>query len=318
MLIATLPSPHNAELAEQMFAHPMVDGARYNVGMRTKYSPEEVLSGMQEMADRHGKRFWVDLKGRQLRITKWADPTYGDIELNHEIKVSLPASIYFRGDTERYELRDVDRNRLFVVPDPFHALGAGQAVNIIGKVEIIGPYFAGRDVEYIEAARNIGIHDYMLSFVERESDVSDLKSLDSQAKPVLKIESPMGMDFVRNEYDGKCQLMAARDDLSVNLGEDRAAIGKAVRTIIEKDPSAIAASRIFRSLDTGRLSEDDVADVGNLMSMGYRNFMLDDTISHRHFSDAMEAWKYFMPAQPNPCAPCEADSRTPFWKRWLR
>ncbi|MBI4860862.1 MAG: hypothetical protein HY815_11475 [Candidatus Riflebacteria bacterium] len=77
--------------------HPDVGGVRYNVGARTSLSTREVLARLSEIAREAGKTLWLDLKGRQLRIAKWADPTYGDIELDREIVVEGPACIHFRG-----------------------------------------------------------------------------------------------------------------------------------------------------------------------------------------------------------------------------
>ncbi|MBI4861559.1 MAG: hypothetical protein HY815_15050, partial [Candidatus Riflebacteria bacterium] len=81
MLIATLPSLHRMPLLQRMVNHPDIGGVRYNVGARTALAPREVLARLAEIAQEAGKTLWIDLKGRQLRITKWADPTYGDIEL---------------------------------------------------------------------------------------------------------------------------------------------------------------------------------------------------------------------------------------------
>jgi pyruvate kinase len=299
MLITTLPAVEKQELIERMYSHPDVAGARYNVGTRTTYQPGEIIAYLKEIADSHDKPLWIDLKGRQLRITDWAHPTYGDIKLNHEIEVDLPATMIFK-DNNRYNcttLVGVDGNRLVVDPDPEFAVGEGQSLNIIGtNFKVKGDFLTGTDRQYIEAAKKLGIHDYMLSFVEQPGDLEEVKALDPEARLVLKIESQKGLTYTANDYtsgrDGN--LMAARDDLMVNIGENKSRILKALELIVEKDPDAIAASHIFNSLSTiGYLAVADVSDLKLLHNMGYRNFMLSDEVSHRFFDGAMKAWQDF-------------------------
>ena len=42
-------------------------------------------STLKSLSEQYSKDIWLDLKGRQLRIAKWADPLYEAIELNHNI-----------------------------------------------------------------------------------------------------------------------------------------------------------------------------------------------------------------------------------------
>ncbi len=297
MLIATLPSADKRELVDRIFSHPLVSGARYNVGIRCPYNTRQALGTVKAIADKYQKRLWVDLKGRQLRIEKWADPTYGDIELNHEIEVETPARIVFRGG-HGSNITHVQGNRLYVNPNPEQAVGAGQAVNVLGKgFKIKGSYLTERDREHIEVAKNLGVHDYMLSFVEGSQDIQDVRALDGDAKLVLKIESLPGLEFVARGYSTHrdCQLMAARDDLFINIGENKFDSIRALELLLEKDPQAICASHIFPSLDSvGHVGMTDISDLELVRRMGYRNFMFSDEISHRHFDEAINAWKYFV------------------------
>lgn len=295
MLITTLPSAHKRSFIENVFSHPAIDGARYNVGVRTYYGPLQALSIVNGIASKHSKKLWVDLKGRQLRITKWADPTYGDIELNHEIEVDLPAKICFRGD-DWSNVIGVSGNKIIVEPDPKHALGAGQAVNIIGNnLKVKGKYLTNRDIEYIEAAKKLKINDFMLSFVEQESDIEEILKIHPDAKLVLKIESIKGLHYVAKRYKKNHQLMAARDDLMINIGPNKAEMIKALELIIEKDPDAIAASHLLTSLDTvGYLMHADISDLRLLQLMGYKNFLFSDSVAYRCFDKAVEAWLDFL------------------------
>ncbi len=294
MLTATLPSADKTGLVERMFSHPAIGGARYNVGIRTVYDPVMALSLVKTQAEKYNKKLWIDLKGRQLRITRWAEPTYGDIELNHEIEVDLPARIFFRGG-HCSNVIGVNGNRISVDPDPTEAVGAGQAVNIIGSNLQIRGYLTEQDVEYLEAAKRLGIRDCIISFVEQPEDIIEVKQIFPEARPVLKIESQKGLAYLATEYHGEHQLMAARDDLLVNIGENKAQVLKTLEMIIEKDPEAIAASHILGSLETlGHVMVADLSDLRLLQLMGYKHFMLSDNISHRHFDQAMaELMNYF-------------------------
>ncbi len=296
MLISTLPSANKTDLVEKMYSHPLIDGARYNTGIRTTYSPFSVLDHLKNIADRHNKKLWVDLKGRQLRITNWADPTYGDIELNRKFKVNLPARIYFRGN-HWSNIIDVNGRKIVVDPDPKYALGAGQAINVIGtNLRIKGDYLLPSDREYIEAAVKLGMHDYMLSFIEHESDLDEVRALDPAANLVLKIENLNGLGYVREKYSASpnVRLMAARDDLMINIGDNKSNMLGALELILEKDPGAIVASHIFNSIPSlGYLTMADISDVKMLHGMGYKNFMFSDDVAQKCFDEAMKAWEDF-------------------------
>lgn len=282
-LYATLPSVHRPHLIEKMCAHPLITGVRYNVGIRTSYTPKEVLSYLKRVSA--GKELWIDLKGRQVRINKWADPTYGDIELDHKIDVDLPAKIYFRGG-QWCNLVKISGNKVFVEPDPREALGAGQAINIIGNnLRIKGEYLTEMDKQHIIAAKELGIHKYMLSFIEQESDVEIVKSLDPDAEVVLKIESMKGLKYVPHSTE---RLMAARDDLFINIGENKRKIIYALKAIIKYDPCAYVASGLFTS---EILTIADVSDFMFLKEMGYKNFVLSDDVSHNKFDKSIEKFE---------------------------
>ena len=289
-IIGTLPPPHQFDQLRRVAEHPLIDSARFNIGARTPDSPKVTLEKLLKVMD--GKKFWLDIKGRQLRITKWADQRFGDIELNHPIRVQLPATIYFRGNQSSI-ITAITDNKIYVDPDPPSALGAGQAINIIGEGLEIDGYFTEEDLQYIEAAKELNIHNYMLSFVEKESDIADLVQLDPLANIVAKIESPKGMQFVTDifpHYKGKIQLMAARDDLFINIGQNKLDILPALKTIITQDENAIVASRIATSFEKDAVvSLGDISDMKLMQEWGYKSFMLSDGICAKKepFLDAM-------------------------------
>lgn len=294
MLIVTVPGPQNKVLLEEISRHPLVDGYRFNTGVRVPYSPRETL---ERLVDYFGSDLWIDLKGRQLRIVQWSDPDFGEILLNHEIELELPAHVHFRGD-DICQITGYSSNQIFVYPNPRHALGAGQALNIHSSNLIIKGYLTDEDILYLEAAKTLGINQLMLSFVESSDDITAVKQYCPDATMYLKIESPKGLEFVGSEYDptnGKFHLMAARDDLYTNLKSPLEII-PATQLIVKKDPEAIVASRILTSMIRSKEVElGDVSDLVLLHQMGYQNFMLSDSMSSNIevFQRTMLFWKEF-------------------------
>jgi pyruvate kinase len=294
MLIATVPPVHQERLLQKIVAEPSVDELRYNTGLVSAYSPQETIERIVKLAETYRKKLWIDLKGRQLRIVQWAVPNYGKIVLNHEIEVELPAKIVFRGD-DSSEIKLVRENIVYVDPPPKHAVGAGQAVNVLSQNLKVKGYLTKEDREYIKAAISCGARNFMLSFVESLSDIEELQTVagDGRVEVILKIESIKGMQFIKSfSKKDSLFLMAARDDLVINLG--KVDVFTALKEIIAKDPQAIVASKIFSGLEsTGFTSMADFADLMLMKLFGYRNFMLSDGICLNYFDRAVAAWKEF-------------------------
>ncbi|MBL7058058.1 hypothetical protein ISS03_01855 [Patescibacteria group bacterium] len=291
MLIVTLPAAHQEELMLDIISHPLVDAVRYNIGTCSAFSPKLTLKKILWLTQRYNKKLWIDLKGRQLRIAKWAVPQYGRIFLNHKIKLTCPAKIFFRGGDWSF-VKVVRRNEIFVDPLPRHALGEGQAINIAGDDLEIEGNLTEDDREYLQEARALGINNFMLSFVEREEDLLDVWTIHPEAQLVAKIESQKGMIFVENDYrkyTGRVNLMAARDDLYINIGPKE--ILGALKKIVESDADAIVASRILCSLEQDWVvSLADLADVMLMKQFGYRQFMFSDGLSQRKFKESIAVW----------------------------
>ncbi|HMW03509.1 MAG TPA: pyruvate kinase [Leptospiraceae bacterium] len=292
-IFATLPPPHREKSLQLVIDHPLVDSLRFNTGVRVSTNPKETLETLLRFCN--GKDFWLDLKGRQLRISQWAVPTFGDIVLNHEIDVSLPAEIYFRNE-EKSTIRKIKGNKIYVDPPPPKALGAGQAVNIPDESLKIQGYFTEEDLEYLDAAKELGIVNIMLSFVEEESDIVQLTKIIPNANIICKIESKKGIQFVKEVFPNlknKIRLMAARDDLFIQIGENKSHIFPTLKSIIEADETAILASRLFTSLETSlEVSLSDLSDFILMKTLGYSYFLLSDGIcgNEKAFLKAMEAF----------------------------
>ncbi|MDO8507024.1 MAG: pyruvate kinase [bacterium] len=284
MLLATL-SPY-ISFRKMVVSHPTIEALRFNTVTPTGGKDKEEI--LKDLVDLCGEKpLWIDLKSRQLRVTKWADPTFTTVELSHKISVNLPTTLYFK-DHKSKIVDIVDGNKLILQNEPKRPVGAGEAVNILDPSLVIEGYLTESDYQYIEAAKKLGVHNYMLSFVEKTSDISEVVALDPDAKIVAKIESKRGIEFVVKEYGpfvNDVRLMAARDDLYINLGNQKEDIIAAEATIIQYDPFAYAASRILTSLESSEeVSLSDISDFHLLHLMGYSRFMLSDWICRDRYA----------------------------------
>jgi pyruvate kinase len=310
---AIVTIPPYASYLKKVAEHPVVEGFRLNTVMPLKESLEGTLSRLRDTAN--GKPVWIDLKCRQIRVSRGEyydapknpvvievegqkvvldpsnpkssgqlrTPPWSVIEIDHEISLdtSKPVKCYFNDGYQSAYIVRVDGNKLIMLDGPQRVVGGGESINILHPSLEIKGYFTPRDLEYIAAAKKVGMHDYMLSYVERSSDLADLFEQDHLAKPVAKIESRKGLEFVAQEYShwkDKVRLMTARGDLYVEVGKPHQILS-AIRSVVDADPHAIAASRILGSLKQGYVPEcSDITDIGFLREVGYRRVMIGDDI----------------------------------------
>lgn len=291
-LIVTIPALTNRANVNKVISNQFVYGARWNTGVVSPLSEAETLETLNSQCNLYKKQFWVDIKGRQLRIKEWGQPLYNVIKLNHAISVKGGAKVYFRGE-EPLNLVYAKGNEIFVDPIPRYAVGAGQSVNIISDdIEIQG-YLTPKDIKYLEAARSLNINNVLASFVESDSDIIAIKLVHPNSSITCKIESKKGIENLTNLAG--YNLMAARDDLYIELNSNPYTMNYSMQRIIAQDPNAICASRIFTSLEHSHtISYSDFEDVENMYNMGYRTFMLCDNICNYRFDEAIEGWKQFI------------------------
>jgi hypothetical protein len=294
-LIATLP-PYARHLPA-IVGHPAVGALRFNTIMPVAESKRDVLANLRHACGR--KPLWLDLKGRQLRITRFAYLPHAFVDVSRKLSVDLPARVVFK-DGEAELVRIVDGDRLILTGRPPRVVGAGEPIGILDPSLQVEGYLTQDDREWVEAARALGLHDYLLSFVERASDLDEVRALDPDARVVAKIESRRGLDFVRDVRPGLAgpgavRLMAARDDLFVQLEHDVAVLD-ALEQLNAADPTAIVASRLLCSLEAQeRPSLGDLTDLALMVRLGYRSFMLSDEVCFREatFTRALDAWERF-------------------------
>lgn len=291
-LIATLPVLTNLEKIENIISNDYICGVRWNTGIVSPYSEIKTISLLKSMTEKYNKKFWVDLKGRQLRIIEWAAPMYECIKLNHNIFSELPTVVILRGE-EPLNITFIEGNSIYVDPLPRHCVGSGQSINILSDSLEIEGYLTEKDKLYIECCKNMDVNHFMASFVENIYDLAEIASIYPESKIVCKIESPKGISLIPNLQG--CNIMAARDDLYIELKRNPKDMYTALEKIIQSDKDAICASRIFSSLETSSvISFSDYQDLEMMYNMGYKNYMLCDNICNYHFDRAIDAWKGFI------------------------
>ena len=275
------------QYSQHILQSPLIKGVRWNTGAPTSDMKVKVLKDFQ--SNIYPIKAWVDLKTRELRITKKTTVPYNYLELNHKIEVDTPTAMYYNEGKNVVIIKEVfDENKLIVkLPDNFTGketikFGEGASINIPDDSLKINSYLTKTDKDYIEAAKHIGLHNYLLSFVETTEDIKELLRLDPDANIIAKIESKKGLHFVKNEFEqikNNIRLLVARADLYIELDRPHEILG-ALRLIIKKDPNAIAASRLLESfIDVKSIPLcADFTDLGFLLEIGYKTFLLGDDL----------------------------------------
>lgn len=288
MLELMLSVDEGTRLPPRVVASPLVTGARWNTGAPVARPRSEVLADFRTAVAPAVP--WVDLKCRELRIVQETTVPAEPLVLNHPISVKTPTTLYYNEGRKFLVVEElVGERELFIKPprnapaDATIRFGGGASVNIPDPSLEIHGYLTDNDRAYVQAARTLGIHNFLLSFVESAEDIGALKRLDPAARVVAKIENPAGLEYVRNAYHpDHARLLAARADLYIELTRPHEIL-RALGSIIRHDPRAIAGSRLLESfLDVDAIPTcADLCDVGYLHELGYRHFLLGDDICAR-------------------------------------
>ncbi|NHI92420.1 MAG: hypothetical protein EAX96_07940 [Candidatus Lokiarchaeota archaeon] len=271
---------------KDIISHSMVSGIRFNTAIPFEIPKRKILYQFKKKI--FPKKLWVDLKCRELRIKEQVTIPNDLIELNHQIEIKTPTIMYYN-EGEKYLVIDeiINGNKLKIripknAPNDFKiCFGKSASVNIPEVQKIYG-YLTDNDREYIQAALENDIHDFMISYVEDPSDIKEVLELDPNASIIAKIESEKGLEFVKSHYNDfkeKVHLMVARGDLYIELDRPHKILN-AMKIIIEKDPDAIAASRILLSvLNSEQIPNcTDICDIGFILQLGYKNLLLGDHV----------------------------------------
>ena len=291
-LISTLPNLNDKRSLEEMLSFDEISEYRFNSGVNQLMSTRELIERLKRIEEQTKKKIWIDLKGRQLRVESWTNPSYEAIELNHEIEIEYPARVIFRDGTASEIIR-CRGNKILLSSSPYHALGKGQSINIDAKSLEIKGYLTEQDKELISMSKEYDLNNYMASFIEEINDLIEIIKRNKKANIVAKIESIKGLKFIL-ENTLTLNTMSARDDLYTSLNHNYQTI-RYLKKIIEKDPNAICASRIFESLQRQQnISLSDFEDLELMHQLGYRTFMLQDDIKGETLKKTIKGWREFI------------------------
>lgn len=277
MIGAIVTVPPYADFLEEVASHPLVTGLRLNTVMPVQGDLRPVLWRLQST----GKPVWVDLKGRQLRVVGAAIPPFTEVRVSHRVRFTPPATAFFSDGRELARVVAAEEDRLVLEDGPRRLVGPGESVNLIAPDLEVEGTLTDTDRSYLAAMRELGMRHVMLSFTERPEDVREVRDLLPSAEVVCKIESQRGLEYARRHGNAHGRLMAARGDLYVEVVRPHRVLG-ALRSVIQADPSAIVASRLFGSLARAEVPEAcDLGDAAHLLLLGYRTFMLGDEVCLR-------------------------------------
>ena len=291
-LISTLPNLNDKRSLEEMLSFDEISEYRFNSGVNQLMSTREIMERLKQIEEQTKKKVWIDLKGRQLRVETWANPSYEAIELNHEIEIEYPARVIFRDGTTSEIIR-CRGNKILLSNSPCHALGKGQSINIDAKSLKIKGYLTEQDKELITMSKEYDLNNYMASFIEEMNDLIEIIKRNKKANIVAKIESIKGLKFIL-ENTLTLNTMSARDDLYTSLNHSYQTI-RYLKKIVGKDPNAICASRIFETLQKQQhISLSDFEDLELMYQFGYRTFMLQDDIKGETLKRTIKGWSEFI------------------------
>jgi pyruvate kinase len=312
-IVPTIPpyAPYIGKVA----GRSLVSGVRLNTVMPVKESLGDMLARLKRLMGK--KNVFIDLKCRQIRTSHGfffkppaeprtykidgevyvldpsnprahgvlKTPPWAELKITRKIKLDTskgPVKCYFSDGINTANIVEVvDGDTLIMLDGPQRVVGGGESINILDPSLEIEGYFTDTDIKYIEAGLKAGIHTYMLSYVEEESDVDELLKMDPEAIVLAKIESMKGLEWVKNiypKYKKNVRLMAARGDLYVEVGRPDKIL-RPLKEIIKADQNAVLASRILPSLrNSPNPACTDITDIACMLEMGYRTFMIGDDI----------------------------------------
>ncbi len=270
---------------------PSIKGFRFNTGWPVTGDKLQALKAFKARV--WPKEPWIDLKSRELRLLDATEITPANrvLKINHHVKAPVPAPLYYNEGKNHVQVeRITNGNELHVylpstIKQDFKISFGKNASFNMPDAQVTDSPLTTNDKDFIIACLEANIHQYCLSFVESEADISAIVDLDPGAEVIAKIESTRGLDFVRNDYSrvkDRVRLMAARGDLYIELDRPHEIL-EAVKIIISADPNAIGASRLFETvLEPGEVpSCADISDAALLLKMGYKTFLLGDFVCER-------------------------------------
>jgi pyruvate kinase len=303
-IVATLgPSSNSAETIERLISSG-VDVFRLNMSHGTHESHRELYHRIRTAAEKLDKTVAVlaDLCGPKIRVGNFIN---GHIELIEGDSVTVTTrdvegspglipSQYrgLSGDVEKgsrillddgnLELRveSVDGTEITCRVITGGMLRNHKGMNLPG-VNISAPSLTETDRTDASFALDLGVDFLALSFVRRQSDVEDLKSLVSESGAhvaiVSKIEKPEALDNIDGIMDVSDAIMVARGDLGVELPPQSVPLAQDQLVDIARKyrkPVIVATQMLESMIEHPRPTRAEVSDVATAVRSGADAVML--------------------------------------------
>jgi pyruvate kinase len=243
---------------------------------------------------------YFDIKGRQMRVTKsYPLPDRLELDLNHNISVETPTVVLFKGGLDGCMLdKVVNGNHLVFQGGPEWMVVAGESLHIRHpSLSVHDPLITDIEIKKIEKAIKAGFNKFFLSYVEQQRDIDIVRELIGDSELMLKIENKKGLEFVEKQFkkEDNLFLVAAMGDMYVEVDRPHHILS-ALKTIIKKDPKAVAGSRMLLSTSQEVVpSAADFMQLAWLYDIGFRRMMLCDEIclKEEYFTMAVGAFDQF-------------------------
>jgi pyruvate kinase len=159
-------------------------------------------------------------------------------------------------------------------------LGNHKGINLPG-VNVTAPSLTEKDKQDAKLALELGVDFMALSFVRSADDIFDLrkliKSYNSDARIIAKIEKPEALDEASAILDAADGIMVARGDLGVELNPEQVPVAQhqLIDLARKKFKPVIVATQMLESMiENARPTRAEVTDVAYAVTLGTDAIML--------------------------------------------
>lgn len=245
-IVATLGPASTSFEKIQAFVQAGVNVFRLNMSHGTHETHAQSIKWIRDIEETvgHPLGILVDLQGPKLRVGRFKNPNGVVLEMGQSFTLDLKTEL---GDEARVQFPHGDLYD-HLKPDSILLLNDGaiqlkvtkQAPLGLETVVLVGgrlsdhkgvnipncllpiPALTKKDLEDLTFALNYPIDFISLSFVQRPSDLKDLRSLVKEKAAILaKIEKPQALDHLEEIIALSDGVMVARGDLGVELSPEK-------------------------------------------------------------------------------------------------
>ena len=258
-----------------------LSGIRLNTAMVKNYE----LDNEFETANNVGGHnpLYFDIKARQLRVKEvYPNENRLELKLNRPIEVKTPTMVLFKAGEDCALLEEVrEKDKLIFKGGPNYMVYEGESLHIReDSLQVGGQTILNYEAEKIRKAREAGFDKYFISYVEGQRDIDEFREHVGDSQIEAKIENKKGLEYVSRDYKKQenLNLVAACGDLYVEVDRPHDILDS-LKLIVNKDPGAMAGSRMLLSLINSPVpSFADLGQLAWLYDLGYRRMMLCDEL----------------------------------------